>query len=84
VDPKELKGDSMAIQKTRKQTLKKLEEICAVLENQGIKTRPNIYIGDKTEEIQKAADESRATMIAAGSVNKKNRWIDLHHTKSLI
>lgn len=73
---KSLKGSSaMAIQKTRKETRKKLEAVCDKLEAVGIKASPHVYIGDTTDEIEKAARECRSTMIVAGSP-KKSSWRD--------
>ena len=73
---KELKGSSaMAIQKTRKETRKKLEKICAVFEAEGIKAREHVYIGDPDEEIEKAARDRQATMIVLGS-SAKTAWVE--------
>ncbi len=73
---KDLKGSSaMAIQKTRKQTRSKLEEICAVFEAEGIKAREHLYIGEPEEEIEKAARDCQASMIVLGS-SAKNAWVE--------
>ncbi len=70
---KSLKGDSaMAVQKTRKETRIRLEEICDIFEAEGIHSRPHVYIGDVETEIEKAAHECRATMIVAGATGKKS------------
>ena len=72
----ELKGSSaMAIQKTRKEKRKKLEEICAVFETEGIEARAHVYIGDPDEEIEKAARDCQATMIVLGS-SAKSAWVE--------
>jgi nucleotide-binding universal stress UspA family protein len=76
VSEKDLKGSSaMSVQKTRKQARKKLEEICAIFETEGIKAREHVYIGDPNEEIEKAARECQATMIVLGS-SAKTAWVE--------
>ena len=73
---KDLKGSSaMAIQKTRKETRKKLEQICTVFEGEGIEAREHVYIGDPNEEIEKAARDCQATMIVLGS-SAKTAWVE--------
>ena len=75
-DEKDLKGDSaMAIQKTRKETRDKLEEICESFEAAGIKAREHLYIGDPDEEIEKAAKDCQASMIVLGS-SAKASWVE--------
>ena len=75
-DEKDLKGDSaMAIQKTRKETRDKLEEICGSFEAVGIKAREHLYIGDPDEEIEKAAKDCQASMIVLGS-SAKASWVE--------
>jgi nucleotide-binding universal stress UspA family protein len=78
-DEKSLKGsDAMAIQKTRKDTRQKLDQICDVLEDEGIPARSRVYIGDPDTEIEKAARECQATMVVIGSSAKtawKERWL---------
>ncbi len=78
-DEKSLKGDSaMMVQKTRKEARQKLEDICDILEAEGIQARPHVYIGSTAAEIEKAAREFQATMIIAGTSGKeswKERWI---------
>jgi len=75
-DEKDLKGDSaMAIQKTRKETRDKLEEICESFEAIGIKAREHLYIGDPDEEIEKAAKDCQASMIVLGS-SAKASWVE--------
>jgi nucleotide-binding universal stress UspA family protein len=65
----------MAIQKTRKETRTKLEEICTVFETEGIKAREHVYIGDPDEEIEKAARDCQATIIVLGS-SAKTAWVE--------
>jgi nucleotide-binding universal stress UspA family protein len=73
---KDLKGSSaMAIQKTRKETRKKLEDICAIFEGEGINAREHVYIGEPVEEIEKAARDCQATMIILGSSGKA-AWVE--------
>ncbi len=71
INEKQLTGDSaMSIQKARKTTRGKLDEICDQLEKQGVNVRVHVYVGDTIEEIEKAARECRATMIVAGASGK--------------
>ncbi|MBW2441178.1 MAG: universal stress protein [Deltaproteobacteria bacterium] len=71
---KDLKGTSaMAVQKTRKETRQKLEEICTIFEGAGIDARAHVYIGDPDDEIEKAARDCQATMIVLGS-SAKSAW----------
>jgi len=78
-DEKSLKGDSaMAVQKTRKESRRKLDEICDSLEAVGVDAKPHVYIGETVSEIERAARECQATMIIAGTSGKsywKERWI---------
>lgn len=72
----DLKGSSaMQIQKTRKNTRKKLEGICDRFEAEGIEAKAHVYIGDPVEEIEKAARDCQATMIVLGS-SGKSAWIE--------
>ena len=75
---KDLKGTSaMAIQKTRKENRRKLEDLCDELEAEGIQAKPHVYIGEPVAEIDKAARECQSSMIIAGSPRKslwKDRW----------
>jgi nucleotide-binding universal stress UspA family protein len=72
----DLKGSSaMAVQKTRKETRTKLEDICAVFEKAGINAREHVYIGEPVEEIEKAARDCQATMIILGSSGKA-AWVE--------
>ncbi len=76
---KELRSSSaMGVQKTRKETRKKLDEICDIFEAEGISARPHVYIGDPIQEIETAAREYQATLIVAGSSGKAawlEKWI---------
>ena len=75
-DEKSLQGTSaMAVQRTRKESRRKLEEICDILEEAGIEGRSHVYIGDTVDEIEKAAEECQATMIITGASNRSwNAW----------
>jgi nucleotide-binding universal stress UspA family protein len=76
VSQKKLKGTSaMGIQAIRKDTRKKLDEICNVFEAEGIKADAHVYIGEPDEEIEKAAREHQATMIVLGS-SGKTAWVE--------
>ena len=76
---KSLEGTSaMAVQKTRKESRERLDEICDQFEAAGIAARPHVYIGNPVAEIEKAARDCRATMIVAGTSGKsewRERWI---------
>jgi len=73
-DPKLLKESSaMAVQKTRKESRRKLEEICDALTSEGIDATANVYIGNPVREIENAAKEFNATMIVAGTT-AKDSW----------
>lgn len=78
-DDKALSGsNAMEIQKTRKETRKKLDQISDMLEKEGIAARSRVYIGDPDEQIEKAARECQATMVVLGSSAKaawKERWL---------
>jgi nucleotide-binding universal stress UspA family protein len=76
VRQKKLKGTSaMGIQAIRKDTRKKLEEICDVFESEGVKADAHVYIGEPDEEIEKAAREHQASMIVLGS-SGKTAWVE--------
>jgi nucleotide-binding universal stress UspA family protein len=75
-DEKDLKGTSaMAVQKLRKDTRQKLEEICDDFESAGIDARAHVYIGDPDEEIETAARDCQASMIVLGS-SAKSAWVE--------
>jgi nucleotide-binding universal stress UspA family protein len=65
----------MAIQKTRKETRSKLEELCEVFEAEGISAREHVYVGDPDLEIEKAARDCQATLIVLGS-SAKAAWVE--------
>ncbi len=73
---KELKESSaMAIQKTRKDTRRRLSDISEQFEAAGLHTDIHVHIGEPIEEIEKAARDCQATMIVAGS-SGKNAWVE--------
>ena len=75
----EIKGDSIGeAQKIRKDFRGKLEGMCDLFEENGIKAIPHLFVGDAMTEIEKAARECRATMIITGSSGKgewKEKWV---------
>jgi nucleotide-binding universal stress UspA family protein len=77
-DEKTLKGSAMAIQKVRKDCRAKLEKIVDRFENHGIEASAHVYIGEQTEEIERAAADCQASMIVIGSSSKSawsERWL---------
>ena len=76
VSQKELKGNSaMEVQGIRKKTRNKLDDICDMFEDDGIKADAHVYIGDPDQEIEKAAREHQASMIVLGS-SGKTAWVE--------
>jgi nucleotide-binding universal stress UspA family protein len=76
VGEKELKGASaMEVQRKRKETRKKLDDICDVFEAEGIKADAHVYIGNAEDEIEKGAREHQASMIVLGS-SGKTAWVE--------
>ncbi|OHD65607.1 MAG: universal stress protein family protein [Spirochaetes bacterium RBG_13_51_14] len=70
---KSVKGDSaMDVQKIRKESRQKMEEMCAILRAEGIKAEEHLYIGNTVEQIEKAAHERQATMIVAGTSGRES------------
>ncbi len=78
-DEKSLTGHSaMAVQKTRKESRRKLEEISDIFEAEGIVAKPHVYVGDQVAEIEKGAKDCKSTLIIAGAAGKaswKERWV---------
>ncbi len=75
---KELKGSAMEIQKVRKKYRAKLDEIVDRFEAKGIPASGHLYIGEPTEEIEKAAQERQASTIVMGSSGMsawRQRWL---------
>ncbi len=76
VSEKDLNGASAsAIPKTGKEARIKLEKTCEGFEAAGIKAKEHVYVGDPDEEIEKAAKDCRATLIALGS-STKSAWVE--------
>ncbi|MCP4687888.1 MAG: universal stress protein [Desulfobacterales bacterium] len=78
-DEKSLTGHSaMAVQKTRKVSRQKLEEICDIFEAEGIVAKPHVYVGDRVAEIEKGAKDCKASVIVCGASGKaawKEKWV---------
>ncbi len=78
-DEKDLKGSTVTeLQKLRKESRNKLDDICDSLEAAGIHAKPHVYIGDTVHEVEKATQECRATMIIipiSGKGSLKERFI---------
>jgi len=65
------------LQKMEREHRKKLDELCNALEGEGIEAEAHLYIGDVTQ-IQNAAREYEATLIATGTTRKsawQARWL---------
>jgi len=79
VSEKSLKGSSaMAVQKTRKESRRKLDEICAAFHDEGIEAEAHLYVGNAAEQINRAARERGASMIVAGTTGKghlREKWL---------
>ncbi|MBN1848307.1 MAG: universal stress protein [Deltaproteobacteria bacterium] len=78
-DEKDLKGSTVTeLQMLRKETRKKLDDICDSLVDAGVNAKPHVYIGDAVNEAEKATEECRATMIivpTSGKSSWKERFI---------
>jgi nucleotide-binding universal stress UspA family protein len=75
---KDLTGTAMEMQKVRKRSRAKLEEMVDRLVASGIEARSHLYVGDPEEEIEKAAKDCQASMIVLGSSGKSawaERWL---------
>lgn len=68
IEEKSLKSLSgMTVQKARKESRGRLDEICEQFEKDGISAIPHVYAGKPVEEIEKAARECQSTLIVVGS-----------------
>ncbi len=77
ISEKDLKSDSaMDVQKTRKESRKKLDELCEVFGDYNIEARSHVYVGDPIEEIEKAARECQSSIIIAG-ISNEDSWADI-------
>lgn len=74
-----MKGKSRTeLQRTRKECLKRLEEISVTFEGEGIKVDTHLGVGDVVTQINNIARESGCTMIIAGTTGKgawRARWL---------
>jgi len=69
---------AMEVQKFRKENREKLDKVCEIFEAEGIDAEPYFCIGNVITEIEKAANEFKASMIVAGATGKgmlKERWL---------
>ncbi len=74
IEEKDLKAPSgMTVQKARKETRSRIQEVCEAFENDGIHAIPHVYAGKPVDEIEKAARECQATLIAMGS-SARGAW----------
>ena len=78
VTEKEVEGlGKRGLQKMEREHRKKLDELCTSLADEGIEAEAHLYLGD-VAQIQNAAKEYEATMIAAGTTRKSSwqaRWL---------
>lgn len=76
---KSLRGFSaMEVQKIRKENKQRLDETCEIFRAEGIDAEEHLYVGNVTEQINRAAHERGASMIVAGTTGKgplKERWL---------
>jgi nucleotide-binding universal stress UspA family protein len=75
---KELTGTAMEMQKVRKKSRQKLDEMVDRFAENGIEARAHVYVGDPDEEIERAAKDCQASMIVLGSSSKSawaERWL---------
>ena len=75
---KDLKGSAMEIQKVRKMSRSKLDDMVDRLGENGIEARGHVYIGEAEQEIERAAADFQASMIVLGSSGKSawtERWL---------
>ncbi len=75
---KDLKGTAMEIQRVRKQSRAKLDDMVDKLSANGIDARAHVYIGDPEQEIERAATDCQASIIVLGSSGKSawtERWL---------
>jgi nucleotide-binding universal stress UspA family protein len=75
---KDLKGSAMEIQKVRKESRAKLDDMVDRFIANGIDARAHVYVGEPEEEIERAANDCQASMIVLGSSGKSawaERWL---------
>lgn len=77
-DKAALNGDSaMTVQQTRKDNRHKLDLVCSQFISAGIPAKGHVYIGDPVKEIELAAQEHHASMVALGMSRRagwQERW----------
>ncbi|MCD6353220.1 MAG: universal stress protein [Proteobacteria bacterium] len=72
VSEKKLEDPStLNVQKVRKKYRQKLEDTCNIFREAGVEAEPHLYVGDVTEQVEKAVQERGATMIVVGKTEKK-------------
>lgn len=59
------------VQKVRKDSRKKLDEICDELKNEGIEAEAHLYVGNIAEQLEKAAQERKASIIIGGTTGEE-------------
>jgi nucleotide-binding universal stress UspA family protein len=75
-DEKEIEGSSaMQAQQIRKDTKRRLEELCARFQTAGVAARAHVYVGEPVSEIDKAARECQATIVVMGTSTKMG-WVE--------
>lgn len=76
---KSLNGSSaMEVQKTRKESRQKLDEVCETFRAEGINATGHLYVGDVADQINRAVHERGASMIVTGTTGKgpwRERWL---------
>ncbi len=76
---KSLKGSSaMEVQKIRKESRRRLDEVCETFCARGIDAKPHLYVGDAAEQIIRATHEREASMVVAGTTGRgpwRERWL---------
>ncbi len=72
VNEKKLEDPStLNVQKVRKKYRQKLEDTCNIFREAGVEAEPHLYVGETAEQLEKAIQERRATMIVVGKTSKK-------------
>lgn len=72
VSEKKLEDPStLNVQKVRKKYRQKLEDTCNIFREAGVEAEPHLYVGETAEQLEKAIQERRATMIVVGKTSKK-------------
>ena len=61
---------AMEIQAIRKENRQKMDQVCDIFQKEGIEAEPHLYIGNVSEQIEKAAREREATMVVVGATGQ--------------